>query len=168
MFSSLCKVTGSGQRFIRYVVQLHLRHLSFASSFYLSQIGRSGSLLNTVRPVTDVHQSRPYRGCWCCCRCCPGTCRPPGPDERDRLHRWTLCWSAPPRASTSPGLRHSASGWTLPGRFWITRHTAVGLKSWLDSKGCSQVTFRLQVLMLHLIFFRGFGLGSDSVSTSHL
>lgn len=92
------------------VVQLHFWHLSFNSSFSFSPIGRSGSLLNTVRPVTGAHQRRPCRGCWCCCRCCPGTCRPLGPDERDRRRRWTLCWSALLRASTSLGLRHSASG----------------------------------------------------------
>lgn len=101
------------------VVQLHFR-LHFCD---FSLTGRSGSLSSTVRPATDVHHSCPCRGCWCCCRCrcCPGTCQQPGPDERDRRHRWTLCWSAPLTASTSLGLRHSASGWTLTGRFWVKK-----------------------------------------------
>lgn len=99
------------------VVQLHFRHFVFHSSSGFSRTGRSGSLSDTVRPATRVRHSCPYRGCWCCChcRCCWGTYRLPGPDERDRQRHWTLCWSAPLTASTSLGLRHSASGWTLTG-----------------------------------------------------
>lgn len=82
----------------------------FNFSLNFNPTDRSGSFLNTVHPVKDVRQSRPCTGCWCCCRCCPKRCRLLGPDERDRRHRWTLCWSAPQRASTSLGLKHSASG----------------------------------------------------------
>lgn len=93
----------------------------------LSPSGRCGSFSRRARPATAARRSRPGRGCWCCCRCCPGRCRPPGPGGRDPRRRWTPCWSAPPTASTSPGSRHSASGWTLTGGIceWISPRSFV-------------------------------------------
>lgn len=90
-------------------VQLHVLLSVSSSRRPFNPTGPSG----TARPATDARRRRPCRGCWCCCRCCPGTCPPRGPGGRDPRRRWTPCWSAPPTASTSPGWRHSASGWTL-------------------------------------------------------
>lgn len=90
-----------------------LLHFSLAFTFCVSPTGHSGSPLNTARPGTGVRQSPPCTGCWCCSRCCTGTCRLLGLGERDPPRRWTPCWSVPPRASTSLGWRRSASWWTL-------------------------------------------------------